>query len=204
MTTTRIVFRGPHNTVSGNPHRSDTPRNYVVNADWENDGLERCPFIYVSDAYGLQWRDTEVDRLREYLDRGGFIWVDDSWSLDGWESFVAETGRIVDYSRHLWFDLPADHPILTSPYVVDPRDHQQSHLSFWRGNRGETSEFGETSTDVWLRGIEDDHGRLMVLATWNTDVGDAWEQDRSSDYFETFAAPGYAFGVNVVIYALTH
>ena len=54
-------------------------------------------------------------------------------------------------------------------------------------------------------GIQDSHGRLMVLMTHNTDVADTWEREgENQDYFDRFSPRGYAIGVNVVLYAMTH
>jgi hypothetical protein len=55
------------------------------------------------------------------------------------------------------------------------------------------------------RGIADAHGRLMVLITHNTDVGDSWEREGDDkQYFYTFSVEGYAFGINALLYAMTH
>jgi hypothetical protein len=56
-----------------------------------------------------------------------------------------------------------------------------------------------------VRAIADDHGRIMVLMTHNTDFGDAYEREGDDRrYFEEFSVPGYAFGINVLMYALSH
>ncbi len=45
----------------------------------------------------------------------------------------------------------------------------------------------------------------MVLATHNTDIADTWEREgESAEYLNLFSPRGYAIGVNVVLYALTH
>jgi hypothetical protein len=45
----------------------------------------------------------------------------------------------------------------------------------------------------------------MVLMTHNTDFGDTFERETDDrEYFEEFAARGYAFGVNALIYAMSH
>jgi hypothetical protein len=55
------------------------------------------------------------------------------------------------------------------------------------------------------RGINDKHGRLIVLMTHNTDFGDSWEREGDSpEYFVAVGPRGYAFGINAVLYALTH
>jgi hypothetical protein len=45
----------------------------------------------------------------------------------------------------------------------------------------------------------------MVLMTHNTDFGDAFEEEATNhDYFLQFSVDGYAFGVNAIVYAMTH
>jgi hypothetical protein len=45
----------------------------------------------------------------------------------------------------------------------------------------------------------------MVLMTHNTDIGDSWEREGDDpDYFYTFSVNGYAFGINALVYAMTH
>jgi hypothetical protein len=39
----------------------------------------------------------------------------------------------------------------------------------------------------------------------NSDVSDSWEREGDNqDYFDTYTAKGYAFGVNVAMWVLTH
>ena len=53
--------------------------------------------------------------------------------------------------------------------------------------------------------VANDRGDLMVLATHNTDFGDAFEREgENRAYFDTFAGVGYAFGINALLYAMTH
>ena len=80
----------------------------------------------------------------------------------------------------------------------------RSNIGFWLGT-GTTSERGADSTEVHTRAILDRDGRVMVLMTHNTDLGDSWEREADDpSYFYKFGANGYAFGINVVLYALTH
>jgi hypothetical protein len=56
-----------------------------------------------------------------------------------------------------------------------------------------------------VRGISDDHGRLMVLMTHNTDISDAWEREgEDPQYFYNFSPNGYAVGINILLYSMTH
>jgi hypothetical protein len=77
-------------------------------------------------------------------------------------------------------------------------------IGFWVGTGGATSERLDSRV-VHVRAILDDHRRVMVLMTHNTDFGDAFERETDDrSYFLEFAATGYAFGVNSLIYAMTH
>jgi hypothetical protein len=56
-----------------------------------------------------------------------------------------------------------------------------------------------------VRAVNNARGDIMVLMTHNTDFGDAFEREgEDRQYFDTFATVGYAFGVNVYLYAMTH
>ena len=90
--------------------------------------------------------------------------------------------------------------------LYDVKDYLQvSSISFWTRSNGQVSERGSDSAQVHYRGIPDSHGRLMVLMTHNTDVADTWEREgESQQYFDLFSPRGYAIGVNVVLYAMTH
>ena len=55
------------------------------------------------------------------------------------------------------------------------------------------------------RAISDAHGRIMVLMTHNTDIGDSWEREGDDkSYFYTFSVNGYALGINALLYAMSH
>jgi hypothetical protein len=53
--------------------------------------------------------------------------------------------------------------------------------------------------------IADANGRIMVLMTHNTDISDAWEREgEERAFFYQFSPDGYAVGINVLMYAMTH
>jgi hypothetical protein len=78
-------------------------------------------------------------------------------------------------------------------------------MNFWYRSGGRTSEYGSDSADVLFKGIQDARGHLMVVMSHNTDIADSWEREGdNSEFFDLFSPRGYAVGVNVVLYALTH
>jgi hypothetical protein len=67
------------------------------------------------------------------------------------------------------------------------------------------SERGSDSPHPNFRGIADKKGRLMVVMMHNTDIPDTWEREgENHEYFDLFSPAGYAIGVNIVVYGLTH
>jgi hypothetical protein len=85
-----------------------------------------------------------------------------------------------------------------------PKFPQIPSIGYW-SRTGGTSERGADRAVPHLRAIADDHGRNMVLMTHNSDFGDAYAREGDNHtYFETLSVPGYAFGVNVLLYAVTH
>ena len=67
---------------------------------------------------------------------------------------------------------------------------------------GEGSKKG--GTDGHWFGIYDDKGRVMVVANYNQDTGDAWEWADSPRYPIKFSDLAIRLGVNYVTYAMTH
>jgi hypothetical protein len=167
--------------------------------------LFECPMVVASDVGTMGISDAEAVRLREYLLKGGFLWVDDFWGTDAWEHWVSQIRKVFDSTDYPIVDLPPTHPIFRT-YAPVGRVPQVTNIQFWRGSGGtETSEQGADSIDVHTRAINDAHGRVMVLMTHNTDLGDSWEREgEDPGYFYQFSPPGYAVGLNVLVYVLSH
>jgi hypothetical protein len=166
--------------------------------------LYRCPILFMEDTGTARFTNREVDNLRDYFAKGGFLWVDDFWGSRAWDQWEAEIGRVLSPSEYPVFDIPRSHPIMHTLYDVKEIP-QVSSINFWSGNNGSTSERGSDSAHVNFRGINDANGNLMVVMTHNTDISDTWEREgENHEYFEKFSPAGYAVGVNVVLYAMTH
>jgi hypothetical protein len=64
---------------------------------------------------------------------------------------------------------------------------------------------GPLSARAHMAAINDAQGRVMVLMTHNTDIADSWEREgEEPEYFYAFSPNGYALGMNVAVYAMTH
>jgi hypothetical protein len=157
----------------------------------------------MSDVGTVEFSAPEVGRLRTYLLKGGFLWVDDFWGRYAWEQWEREIRRVLP--EYDLIDIPGSHPIMEGLYNLDEVPQIPS-IQFWRRSGGfETSERGYDSAVAHLRAIVDDHGRVMVLMTHNTDIADGWERENEEyEFFHRFSPDSYALAVNVMMYVLTH
>jgi hypothetical protein len=166
--------------------------------------LFQCPFIMMTEVGSASLSDEEAARLHEYLDKGGFLWADDFWGEFAWQWWEGQLRRALPADKYPLIDLPPDHPLFRTQFDVK-KTPQISSINYWAGSGGDTSERGADSAIVHTRAIIDSHGRIMALMTHNTDFGDGFEREAENpDYFLKFSVPGYQFGVNALIYAMTH
>lgn len=181
---------------------SGEPRPLIVRPT--DDALFQCPFIMLWQAESLWFSDEDATRLRAYLLKGGFIWSDDSWGTFAWEHFDREMAKVLPEPRYRFVDLPPSHAMYRIFFQLQ-KVPQIPAINYWWGSGGDTSEQGADSAVVHVRGISDEHGRLMVLSTHNTDIADGWEREGvDPQYFRRFSVDSYAVGVNVMLYAITH
>jgi len=164
--------------------------------------LFRCPFIMMTEVGGLFLDDHEASNLRTYLLKGGFLWADDFWGTYAWAIWESQIRKVFPSGAYPIVDLPLTHPLFHQVLTVD---HVPQIPGFGGGRNGSTSERGADSAVPHIRAILDKNGRVMVLITFNTDFGDGYErEDQDPDYFHMFSVIGYAFGVNALVYSMTH
>jgi hypothetical protein len=165
--------------------------------------LFQCPFIMMTEVGSAYISPEEAARLREYLLKGGFLWVDDFWGEYAWQIWTREIAKVLPPSEFPIVDVPSSHPLFRTQFVVE-KVPQIPSIGHWYNSGGGTSERPD-STEPHARAIYDKKGHMMVFITHNTDFGDAFEQEGTDPrYFYTFSVDGYAFGINVLLYALTH
>lgn len=176
------------------------PNYWVTRAT--DDALFQCPFLMATDVGTAYFTPDEAAKLRDYFLKGGFLWVDDFWGTRAWNQWSDEMKKVLP--EYDIVDVPPDHPVRTSMFTIQTVK-QVTSINFWRRSGGDTSERGGDSPEANFRMIADAHGRIMVLMTHNTDIGDSWEREgEDHDFFVQFSPEGYALGVNVVLYTLTH
>ena len=209
---------------SGGPWDTDTPDSdlnlsyrlqQVTSLKVDPDGLflrltdeelANHPFIYMVEPGSLELNDDEAGALRNYLLNGGFLMLDDFWGEREWEGMAEQMKKV--FPTRDFVELPLEHPLYQCvlhirskgqvPYVGlgTQSEYDPEHRTWERSD----------AREVHHRAIFDDKGRMMVIATHNTDNGDGWEWEGDNHYyFEHFSEKiAYPLGINIIFYAMTH
>ena len=183
-------------------HPDGDPNHLLVRATDET--LFQCPFVMMTEVGSAFLDDTEAERLRLYMLKGGFVWADDFWGEDAWTWWEFQLRKIFPASEYEVVELPHEHPLFRAQFDIKAGTPQIANIGHWARTGGGTSERFD-SEEVHTRAVLDRHGNVMLLMTHNTDLGDSFEREADDpEYFYQMSVPGYAFGVNTLLYALTH
>lgn len=156
-------------------------REAVVSAD--DPELSRYPLLYLTGHGEIRFTESEVEALRRHLAGGGFLHADDNFGID--ESLRREIRRI--FPSDPLEELPADHPIYRVAFAF-PDGIPKIHEHAGGPPRG--------------YGVFHD-GRLVIFYSFNTDLGDGWEDAAVHGDPPDVRRRALEMGANVMIYALT-
>ena len=147
-----------------------------------DDELWNVPYIYMTGHGNVHWSDQDLVTLRRYLQQGGFLHADDNYGMDA--SIRRELQRL--FPDHPMVEVPLDHPIYHLVYDF-PKGIPKIHVHDGKPAQG----FG-----IFL------DGRLAVYYSYQSDLGDGWED------FEVHHDPpekheaALRMGVNLFSYAV--
>jgi hypothetical protein len=224
-----ILYTSVRREANGSGWRTDYPwaqRNLLIRlseitktrVSWQKAGvphvwlvrltdpaLFQCGFLMASDVGTIGLTGDEAQALRLYLQKGGFLWVDDFWGDEAWAHWTRELAKALPRTEYTTEDVPLTDPIFRSMLDVKMVP-QVTGIGFWRSVGGQTtSERGAETAVPHLRAIRDAHGRIIVVMTHNTDLSNSWERETDDPaYFYQFSVAGYALGINILLYAMTH
>jgi hypothetical protein len=167
-----------------------------VNLD-DGDDVYNWPWLCAGEMGDWLLTDAQAKTLREYLLRGGFLVLDDFWGSEEWERFDESMHRV--FPDRPIVEIDDSDPIFHAVYDLNNRFQIPGQWALRRG----TTYRNDGAIPHW-RGIYDDSGRLMVVMSFNSDVGDSWEWADDPSYPEKYSALGIRLGVNYVIYSMTH
>jgi len=141
------------------------------------------PYLYLTGHGNIRFTDEEVIALRSILMDNGFLHADDNYGMDA--SFRREIRRL--FPNKKFVPLPNDHPIFHSYYSFPnglPKVHEHD---------------GKPPQALAL--FEND--RMIVLYTYESDLGDGWEDASVHEDPWPIREAALKMGVNIIYYSLT-
>jgi len=166
----------------------------------EDPNLFHCPYLKMQGGANYDFTDEEIATLRRYFLKGGFLWEDDNWTDADWEYIRANLVRILP--EYPIVEIIPGHPLLAMLYDVHEVPQIPS-IESWRRSGGRADEFGAGPPHLYA--IIGENNRLMVLVSLNCDTSDSWEREGDNpEYFQRFSPEGYALGIDIAIWVMSH
>ena len=156
------------------------PQERVVTL--HDDDLWNLPYIYMTGHGNVHWSDDDLATLRRYLRQGGFLHVDDNYGMDA--SVRRELARLFPGEKLV--EVPLDHPVYRLVYDF-PKGIPKIHEHDKKPAQG----FG-----IFL------DGRLAVFYSYQTDLGDGWEDPEVHRDPPEKREAALRMGVNLFAYAV--
>jgi hypothetical protein len=150
--------------------------------------LSQFPVAYISEPGEWSVTPQEAEGLRSYLLKGGFLIFDD---FGGWDMQNLMDQMSVVMPGLQFLQLDGKEPIFDSFFQIDAAGFS---LPSYRG-----------TPDFWGLYIDNDKGkRMLAIAGNDADMGEFWEFSDRGFYPIDLSNEAYKFGVNYVVYAMTH
>ncbi|NER11572.1 protein of unknown function [Muriicola jejuensis] len=143
--------------------------------------LYQYPFVHMTGHGNVYFSDEEARNLRTYLLAGGFLHIDDNY---GMEPYLRKELKKVFPDKELE-ELSPEHPIFSQEFLFPeglPKIHEHD------GKRPQAL------------GIFDEN-RLVLLFTFESDLGDGWEDPQVHNDPEEVRLKALRMGANIIQYA---
>lgn len=139
------------------------------------------PFVHMTGHGNVFFSEDDAENLRNYLISGGFLHIDDNY---GMEPFLKKELKKVFPNKELT-EIPTSHPIFSIKYKFPnglPKIHEHD---------------GERPQALGI--FHED--RLVLLFTFESDLGDGWEDPEVHNDPEDLREKALKMGANIVKYA---
>lgn len=149
----------------------------------ESSEIFNYPFIHMTGHGNVVFSNDEIANLRSYLMGGGFLHIDDNYGMDPYVRL--ELSKIFP-SKEL-IELPNDHPIYRQKFTFKngvPKVHEHD---------------GKNAQALAIL----EKGRVLVLYTYECDLGDGWEDQDVHNDPESVRLEALKMGANMLQYAFT-
>ena len=145
-------------------------------------GLRDHPYLYMTGHGEVRFSPEERAALRAYLVAGGFLHADDNYGMD--KSFRAEMEKI--FPDIPLVEIPASHPVFHDFYDFPegiPKIHEHDGLP-------------AQALGIFI------NGRLAVFYSYQSDLGDGWEDPEVHNDPAPVREQAIRMGVNLFVYVL--
>ena len=152
--------------------------------DVESSELFRYPFIHMTGHGNVIFNNNEVDNLRKYLLAGGFLHIDDNYGMDPY----VRREIVKLFPEKKLEELASDHPIFHMTYKFPdglPKIHEHD------------------AKRPQALGISY-NGRLVLLYTFESDIGDGWEDQEVHNNSEKTREKALKIGANILEYIFSN
>jgi len=140
-------------------------------------------YVYMTGHGNVVFSNQEAENLRNYLMAGGFLHIDDNYGLD---QFVRLEMKKV-FPELEFIELPFDHPVYHQKFEFEkgiPKIHEHD---------------GKPAQAFGL--IYE--GRLVCFYSFETDLGNGWEDQRIHNDPQSVRLQALRMGANLIAYAFT-
>ncbi|HEU5146296.1 MAG TPA: DUF4159 domain-containing protein [Chryseosolibacter sp.] len=141
------------------------------------------PYVYMTGHGNVVFSEAEASNLRKYLIGGGFLHIDDNYGLD---KFIRLELKKVFPELEL-VDIPFDHPIYHQKFDF-PKGIPKIHEHDAKPPQGLGLIY---------------QGRLVVFYSYETDLGNGWEDQRVHNDPEEKRQQALRMGANIIAYCFT-
>ncbi|MEZ0333539.1 MAG: DUF4159 domain-containing protein [Gemmatimonadales bacterium] len=148
----------------------------------KDEDLWGIPYIYMTGHGNVAWSESDLTTLRYYLRQGGFLHIDDNYGMDA--SIRRELARL--FPDQPIVEVPLDHPVYHLIYDF-PKGIPKIHQHDGKPAQG----FG-----IFL------DGRLAVYYSYQSDLGDGWEDAEVHKDPPEKREAALRMGVNLFAYAV--
>lgn len=154
------------------------PRPATV--DPSSPDLHSYPFVHMTGHGNVVFNDADVINLRNYTEAGGFLHIDDNYGLD---QYARREIKKIFPDRQL-VEIPPSHQIFQKPFAF-PSGIPKIHEHDGKPPRA----FG-----IFI------DGRLVLLYTHETDLGDGWEDAEVNNDPAEVREKALKMGANIINY----
>jgi len=166
--------------------KTNTPMTKVgkeIKIKLTDNNAKHFPYLYITGHGNIKFSENEIIELRSILNNGGFLHADDNYGMD--KSFRREIKKV--FPNKEFVELPHNHPVFSSYYNFEnglPKIHEHD---------------GKPPQALGI--YEND--KLVILYTYESDLGDGWEDPAVHNDPQEIRELALKMGVNIIYYALT-